>query len=388
MVFYPKAQISIYYSSFYYSDIHQYMDYQIAPALYLNNGTKIIPTPYGLGSFDGSGKLSGHYNFYLDSFFYDAVTNGYFFLQEDDKAKLISLNANTNELNLYQYSFDSTCGTSERAYILGVWVKDPKDRPDFVYTCNDKPGTADYEIYIIDGSATSDDQQVSTDLDSRQDQIIFFNNNATNVSALSITGGVFSFTNYKAGEDDGSSGLQLKDATAAAKVDETTVIYATTSKDATKSIVSIRDLNNTFLFNETVDKAGIQSIIPLGYIGASIPSKILGFLFVDSQDWSMWFYNIQDKDKLIQTGFGSQEYEYRYAGNGTSVWNSTSGLQLVYYFNLTDFGLASAGIMSLVTVLMMIAMMMLMFWEIWDSKEIYIYGKKKFYFIARMKSWN
>lgn len=153
----------------------------------------------------------------------------------------------------------------------------------------------------------------------------------------------------------------MKDATAAAKVDETTVIYTTTSNDAKKSVISIRDLNNTFLFNETIDKAGVQSIIPLGYIGDSIPSKILGFLFVDSEDWSMWFYNIQDKGKLIQTGFGSESYAHRYAGNGTSVWNSTGFVHLIHYFNLTDFGLASAGIMSLMTLLMMVAMMMLMF---------------------------
>ena len=97
----------------------------------------MVASPYGLGSFDGNGKFINHYNFVLDSFYYDAVTNGYFFLQANEKAKLLSLNANTNEINLYEYSFDSTCGASETANILGVWVKDPKDRPDFVYTCND-----------------------------------------------------------------------------------------------------------------------------------------------------------------------------------------------------------------------------------------------------------
>ena len=70
------------------------------------------------------------------------------------------------------------------------------------------------------------------------------------------------------------------------------MIYAVPLNDGKSSAICIRELNGTILFNETVEKSGIQSIIPLGYVGNQAPSKILGFLFVDMEDWTMWFYNI------------------------------------------------------------------------------------------------
>ena len=130
----------------------------------------------------------------------------------------------------------------------------------------------------------------------------YTNNNLTVLS----TSSPFVFYSYDTVTDEKVDGDHLVDATTVNKVDERTVIYVTEDSD---SQIHIKDLNGTYLFNETVKKSGIQTVLPLGY--GRDNTKISGFLFVDNSDSSLWFYNIAEDNKLIQTGFGYSNFVAR-----------------------------------------------------------------------------
>mmetsp|Transcript_39840 Transcript_39840/g.35550 ORF Transcript_39840/g.35550 Transcript_39840/m.35550 type:complete len:182 (-) Transcript_39840:143-688(-) len=148
------------------------------------------------------------------------------------------------------------------------------------------------------------------------------------------------------------SGKDYPDIQAANKIDDETFIFASQATGQSKTTVGIMTTDGQYLFNETVDKPGISLIIPLGY--ANVKTKILGFLFVDSGDYDLWFYNIQDKDQMIQTGFGSSEIDFNSKGNGTVIFNTTNGIQYVNYYNITDFGLSGGSLVAVSAFMMVV----------------------------------
>lgn len=361
-IYYPGAEVKFDEDFKTIKDIKQYLSKFIAPPLkFPNNETQILVSPYGLGYFNKE-ELDSFIVFSLTGFYYQAINDTYYFINEDNSCALASVNIPKDEYKPFYYS-ETSCKCemeNSKAIITGVIPPSGNAKPTFSYSCSTTNYATD-DIFIV--APKKDGDSKDTVSISRGDGLTFMSSDVSNVTVLGLkydsTHQFFKFTNYLVGDINPTDvDIDIKKASAVNKVDEYTFISATPKEDGDSSTVSVRDVNGTYYFNQTIGVKEVKTIIPMAY-SPEVESKILGFMVID--DKSLYFYNVEEKEKvLIGDKFEYANYAYRYAGNGTAFYNDTTGLKRITFVNVDNVGL-SAGILSVATALLSFVMMLVMF---------------------------